>query len=120
MYIFHIGPACSPALPAKVKPARLHIWKDRGKYGTLLTSEHEQSSIKRRDTRHRTLREKQASETARLRETGRERCAVFLRQQQRLTSDSREDNYIDKFKYESKLHHSLRLLFCWLAICGHA
>ena len=70
---------------------------------------------KRTDTCRRTLHEKQASETARLRETGRERCAglsVFRHQ---------TPERIDKFKYEGKLHHRLGLLFCRpVALRGHA
>ena len=61
------------------------------------------------------LHEKQASETARLRETGRECCAglsVFRHQ---------TPERIYKFKYEGKLHHRLGLLFCRpVALRGHA
>ena len=46
------------------------------------------------DTCRKTLREKQASETAQLRETGCAGLSVVLRQQQRLTSDSRGDRQV--------------------------
>ena len=112
--VLHIAPAGSPALRANVKLARFSGY-------TLLTfstvrtwsSRRSVCCKKRPDTCRRTPREKQASETARLRETS----AVLVCQ---YSSDSNGDRHqtperIDKFKFERKLHHSLRLLslcFC--------